>query len=169
MKKIKFILMVMFIPLLTSCIKALIAWDCEDDNVESYIYFENADEYGLELIGVSLYRDSLNYPYIPISLKDNPTFGMIGWKGTGVEVLRGVERYHTNENNGSRGEHFLLFMDHDENVLLVWDLRDTTQRWADESLWTMDSTFKEVECGSGMQIRYRNTYIFSEEDFATQK
>ena len=172
MNKIKFILMVLFIPLLASCVKGLICWDCEADLGYSYVYFDNCDDFNIELVAISLYKDSLSYPY-RISLVNGDhgdDFRAGGDKATGPEILRGLEKYYANLNNYShRGEHFILFTDHDENILLAWDLRDTTQRWADESLWTMDSTFIEVSCGSGIQKNYYNTYTFSEEDFISQQ
>ena len=59
-------------------------------------------------------------------------------------------------------------MNSNKEVVLAWDLRDTTQRRADESLWTVDSTIIEV-CGGEMQVQYHNTYRFSDEDFAVQQ
>lgn len=67
------------------------------------------------------------------------------------------------------GKYFVLFINKNEEVVLVWDLRDTTQRWADESLWTVDSSFYEICDGREMQVQYHSTYTFSDEDFATQK
>ena len=159
--------MVLSIPLFASCLKTL-CLDCWSTETENYVRFDNYDNYDIESVGVSLYRDSLSYPYRIFLVNDN-VFSS-GKRATGVEILRGVERYYANENNYShRGEHFLLFMDQDKNILLVWDLRDTTQRWADESLWTMDSTYKEVPCCSGIKMTYYNTYTFSDEDFAAQQ
>ena len=65
-------------------------------------------------------------------------------------------------------EHFMLFMDNKKNILLVQDLRDTTQRWADESLWIMDSSYQEICDGIEMQLQYRNTYTFIDEDFVQE-
>ncbi len=163
--------MVLSIPLFASCLKGPLCLDCTSTETKNYVRFDNCYNYDIESVGVSLYRDSLSYPYIMYLVNDNDFF--YGGRATGVEILRRVERSYANENtypyNPHRGEHFLLFMDQDKNILLVWDLRDTTQRWADESLWTMDSTYKEVPCCSGIQMTYYNTYTFSDEDFAAQQ
>ena len=167
MKKIKFILMVLSIPLLASCVKGLIGWDCDNDYDISYVYFDNYDNYGIRSVGISLYRDSLTYPY---RIYSDYGFNNTGGKQTGVELLLSTEKYYANLNNYShRGEHFLLFMDQDRNILLTWDLRDTTQRWADESLWTMDSSFREISCRGRTRYNYYNTYTFSDEDFMVQE
>ena len=85
-------------------------------------------------------------------------------KRTGPDIFKDWQSYLDFYDNDDK-DHYLLFMDGKEEILLVWDLRDTTQRWADESLWTVDSTIIEV-CGGEMQVQYYNTYRFSDEDFA---
>lgn len=166
MKKIKFILMILSIPLLVSCIKCF--GTCEDYPQESELYFSNAQEYGISLAGMSLSKEPpKDYEFGSLDRFYWVTRQKI--KRNGIEMLKGLEREYACERNPSvHGEHFLLFMNSKKEVVLAWDLRDTTQRWADESLWTMDSTTRTVCCDE-IQTEYFNTYRFSDEDFQTQK
>ena len=79
-----------------------------------------------------------------------------------------AQRWVVSLKSHAKTTSFLLFMNSKKEVVLAWDLRDTTQRWADESLWTMDSTTRTVCCDE-IQTEYFNTYRFSDEDFQTQK
>lgn len=168
LKCFKFILIALFILLLTSCKDCFLCWDCGEIPIESYIHFDNAGKYNIALAGCSSYMDSLNHVFIPLNIsKYNCTTFR---KKTGVEILKSFKRRADEGGdivNGDtiKGVYYLLFMNRNEEVVLAWDLRDTTQRWADESLWTMDSSFYEICGGREMQVQYHNTYTFSDEDF----
>lgn len=161
MKKIKFILIASFIPLLTSCI---FAWDCLEAPAESNICFDNAGNVGIQLVNLSWNDDAQDGVHVVESLSDFASFRATDGKRTGPDIFKDWQSYLDFYDNYDK-EHYLLFMDSRENIILVWDLRDTTQRWANESLWTIDSTIIEV-CGGEMQVQYYNTYRFSNEDFA---
>ena len=164
MNKIKFILMVISIPLLVSCEKCFLCWDCVDVPIESYIHFDNTDKYNIAFTGRSSYTDHL----------DDDVFRPGTGYCVGSERLTGVEMLKLFKRDGDEGFllegdtikdfYFILFMNRNKEVVLVWDLRDTTQRWADESQWTMDSSFHEI-CYDDIQVQYHNTYTFSDEDF----
>ena len=166
MKKIKFILMVLSIPLLVSCVKCISGY-CEESPQESKIYFRNAQKYGISLADFSLSKEH------PLTEHECFSIEEINWqtffRHNGVEVLKEIEQRFANERDPSvHGEHFLLFMNSNKEVVLAWDLRDTTQRWADESLWTMDSSTRVV-CCDHIQTQYFNVYHFSDEDFEAQQ
>ena len=162
MKHIKFILMVLYIPLFASCLKCISGY-CEEEPQESEIYFPNAHEYGISLADFSLSKEHPLTDHECFSLEE-PVFRTF-FRHNGVEVLKEMEQRFANERDLSvHGEHFLLFMNSNKEVILAWDLRDTTQRWADESLWTMDSSTRVV-CCDHIQTEYFNAYRFSDEDF----
>lgn len=161
MNKIKFILIALFIPLLTSCI---FAWDCLESPAESNICFDNAGNVGIQSVNLSCYDNAQDGIHIIGSLSDFASYRTTEGKHRGPDILKDWQSYLDFYDNDDKN-HYLLFMDGKEEILLVWDLRDTTQRWADESLWTVDSTIIEV-CGGEMQVQYYNTYRFSDEDFA---
>ena len=164
MNKIKFILIALFIPLLTSCKDCFLCWDCLEVPQESYIHFDNAGNVGIQLVNLSWYDDAQDGVHVVESLSDFASFRATDGKRTGPDIFKDWQSYLDFYDNYDK-EHYLLFMDSSENIILVWDLIDTTQRWADESLWTVDSTIIEV-CGGEMQVQYYNTYRFSDEDFA---
>ena len=161
MNKIKFILIALFIPLLTSCI---FAWDCLESPAESNICFDNAGNVGIQSVNLSCYDNAQDGVHVVESLSDFASYRTTEGKHRGPDILKDWQSYLDFYDNDDK-DHYLLFMDGKEEILLVWDLRDTTQRWADESLWTVDSTIIEV-CGGEMQVQYYNTYRFSDEDFA---
>ena len=161
MNKIKFILIALFIPLLTSCI---FAWDCLESPAESNICFDNAGNVGIQSVNLSCYDNAQDGIHVIGSLSDFASYRTTEGKHRGPDILKDWQSYLDFYDNDDK-DHYLLFMDGKEEILLVWDLRDTTQRWADESLWTVDSTIIEV-CGGEMQVQYYNTYRFSDEDFA---
>jgi hypothetical protein len=160
-KRFKFILIALFIPLLTSCI---FAWDCLESPAESNICFDNAGNVGIQLVNLSCYDNAQDGIHVIGSLSDFASYRTTEGKHRGPDILKDWQSYLDFYDNDDK-DHYLLFMDGKEEILLVWDLRDTTQRWADESLWTVDSTIIEV-CGGEMQVQYYNTYRFSDEDFA---
>ena len=169
MKHIKFILMVLYIPLLASCIKCISGY-CDEQPQESEIYFPNAHEYGISFVEFSVSKE-----HHPLPQTEHKCYSLeefvcrTFFRHNGVEVLKEMEQRFANERDLSvHGEHFLLFMNSNKEVILAWDLRDTTQRWADESLWTMDSSTRVV-CCDHIQTEYFNAYCFSDEDFATQQ
>ena len=161
LKCFKFILIALFIPLLTSCI---FAWDCLEAPAESNICFDNVGNVGIQLVNLSWYDDAQDGVLVVESLSDFASFRATDGKRTGPDIFKDWQSYLDFYDNYDK-EHYLLFMDSRENIILVWDFIDTTQRWADESLWTVDSTIIEV-CGGEMQVQYYNTYRFSDEDFA---
>lgn len=161
MNKIKFILIALFIPLLTSCI---FAWDCLESPAESNICFDNAGNVGIQSVNLSCYDNAQDGIHVVESLSDFASFRATDGKRTGPDIFKDWQSYLDFYDNYDK-EHYLLFMDSRENIILVWDLIDTTQRWTNESLWTVDSTIIEV-CGGEMQVQYYNTYRFSDEDFA---
>ena len=161
MNKIKFILIALFIPLLTSCI---FAWDCLESPAESNICFDNAGNVGIQSVNLSCYDNAQDGIHVIGSLSDFASYRTTEGKHRGPDILKDWQSYLDFYDNDDK-DHYLLFMDGKEEILLVWDLRDTTQRWADESLWTVDSTIIEV-CGGEIQVQYYNTYRFSDEDFA---
>ena len=159
--------MVISIPLLVSCEKCFLCWDCVDVPIESYIHFDNTDKYNIAFTGRSSYTDHLNEDVF----RPRTGYYVGSERLTGVEMLKLFKR-DVDEDEGYLLEgdtikdfYFILFMNRNKEVVLVWDLRDTTQRWADESQWTVDSTIIEV-CGGEMQVQYYNTYRFSNYDFA---
>ena len=168
MKHIKFILIALFIPLLISCKDCFFCWDCFDLPMESHIHFDNAGNVGIQLVYLSCYDNAQDGVHGIGSLSDFASHRTTEGKHTGPNILKDWQNHLDFYDNDDK-DYYLLFMDSKENILLVWDLRDTTQRWADESLWTMDSTYKEVPCCSGIQMTYYNTYTFSDEDFAAQQ
>lgn len=160
-KYFKFILIALFIPLLTSCI---FAWDCLESPAESNICFDNAGNVGIQSVNLSCYDNTQDGIHVIGSLSDFASYRTTEGKHSGPDILKDWQSYLDFYDNDDK-DHYLLFMDGKEEILLVWDLRDTTQRWADESLWTVDSTIIEV-CGGEIQVQYYNTYRFSDEDFA---
>lgn len=160
-KYFKFILIALFIPLLTSCI---FAWDCLESPAESNICFDNAGNVGIQSVNLSCYDNAQDGIHVIGSLSDFASYRTTEGKHRGPDILKDWQSYLDFYDNDDK-DHYLLFMDGKEEILLVWDLRDTTQRWADESLWTVDSTIIEV-CGGEIQVQYYNTYRFSDEDFA---
>ena len=168
LKCFKFILIALFILLLTSCKDCFLCWDCGEIPIESYMHYDNADKYNIAFRGRSSYKDHLNHVYYPSYI--NGDLPSAYTKMTGVEILKSYKRRADEGRDIVNGDtikdrYYLLFMNNNEEVVLVWDLRDTTQRWADESLWTMDSSFYEICGGREMQVQYHNTYTFSDEDF----
>lgn len=172
MNKIKFILIALFTTLLISCKDCIFCWDCGDLPQESYIHFDNAGKYNIVLACRSSYKDSVNHVYYPPYISE---FNCTSYsKMTGIEILKSFKRRADEGRDIVNGDtiknvYYLLFMNRNEEVVLAWDLRDTTQRWADESLWTVDSSFHEICGGREMQVQYHNTYTFSDEDFAVQQ
>mgnify|MGYP003419207431 CR=1 FL=1 len=160
-KCFKFILIALFIPLLTSCI---FSWYFLESPAESNICFDNAGNVGIQSVNLSCYDNAQDGIHVIGSLSDFASYRTTEGKHSGPDIIKDWQSYLDFYDNDDK-DHYLLFMDGKEEILLVWDLRDTTQRWADESLWTVDSTIIEV-CGGEIQVQYYNTYRFSDEDFA---
>ncbi len=166
MKHIKFILIALYIPLLISCKDCFFCWDCFDEPEESFVHFDNADKVGIKLIAVSKFSDrTTNDDGVASTLSSFESGGALSLPGkrTGVDLLKSYQNCLAHDYDGLQ---FLLWMNEKKEIVLVWDLADTTQRWADESLWIMDSSFHEICGGREMQVQYSNTYTFSDEDFA---
>ncbi|MBR5777901.1 MAG: hypothetical protein IKY22_05530 [Bacteroidales bacterium] len=85
MKKIKFILMVLSIPLLVSCVKCISGY-CEESPQESKIYFRDAQKYGISLADFSLSKEH------PLTEHECFSIEEINWRTffrhNGVEVLK---------------------------------------------------------------------------------
>ena len=164
MKKHRLIIILLFTTLLTSCVDCMFCWDCFDLPMESHIHFDNAGNVGIQLVYLSCYDNAQDGVHGIESLSDFASHRTTEGKHTGPNILKDWQNHLDFYDNDDK-DYYLLFMDSKENILLAWDLADTTQRWADESLWTMDSSFHEICGGREMQVQYHNTYTFSDEDF----
>ena len=148
MKKFGLYIVLSVILLLNSC-------ECLDDSVQSRIHFEDPGALGITHATMSGLRDRIQGTTPRISEFESGAL-VKSRRLSGPEMLR--------IHYGAYERQFMLFLNDNDEIVVTWDLADTTQRWADEANWYVDSSICKV-CGESRdQLRFFNHYTFSDLD-----
>lgn len=147
MKKFGLYILVFIIPLLCSC------FECREPSVQSEIHFDSLETLGVTRVSLSKFGDSISDGSMTIHSLESGGF-IYPRRFSGPEILHAYHYFHYEWP-------FLLWLNENDEIIAVWDLNDTTQRWANEANWYMDSSVCEVCGGAKDQMKYTNHYVFS--------
>lgn len=150
MKKLVGLLLVLPVFIFVSC------FQCRAPSVESRIQFDGLDSIGIKMVSTSRFRDSISNEVR--SIYSLETGGLVyPQKLSGTEILKAYYQSYPEW-------HYFQWIDEKGDIVLVWDLSDTSERWCCESNWCVDTSVCPVCSETRYKTIYTNRYVFTEAD-----